>query len=325
MKRRVKIAYAQDEPLDKISKQEIVTLNESHPELVGIAPTILSEIHGDLNIQNVLTRLDPDDDEDIALIDPRGVPLLGNDSNKVFERGDYCYDISKLPFSLGGFSEIRKQLIDYTVDGDSHSLKIQQHPGSDTMDGAAHLLIPKLAVNKVMKQIENVEHDGVRSFELRVKVGKSAHFVADCACALGRDTPWEIVPLFLLGLQKLNGIIDLLEGGALLGYQPAASNSTRLPAPSAWLQDEPQDNIAMFAADMGVSASAIPSDHPDASHFVLAPELGLGTAPYDLVLCDACTSCSTVHGLQAKLEMQSSHILATFALSEENLRLPMAF
>ncbi|CUS11819.1 unnamed protein product, partial [Tuber aestivum] len=120
-------------------------------------------------------------------------------------------------FSLTGFSEIRKRLFDYSTDGDSHKLTIRQHPGSDTMNGAAHALIPAPASNEAMRQwINKVEHDGARSFELRVRVGEAAHFVADSACALGRDTQWDIVPLFLMGLEKLNDVMDLLEGKAEL-------------------------------------------------------------------------------------------------------------
>lgn len=39
-------------------------------------------------------------------------------------------------------------------------------------------------------------------------LGEAAHFIADCACALGRDTRWKTVLLFLLGLQKLNVVYD---------------------------------------------------------------------------------------------------------------------
>lgn len=90
MRRRVKIARAEDRVLDKILSQDIVILNgrrlhgfatimnqlEKHPTLAEIQPTILSEIHGDLNIYNILSRLNAGDDEDVALVDHRGVPLL---------------------------------------------------------------------------------------------------------------------------------------------------------------------------------------------------------------------------------------------------------
>lgn len=69
MRRRLNIAREQDKALDELLKQETVTLNgrrlsgfepvmkklESHPEVAKIVPTILSEIHGDLNIYNVLS------------------------------------------------------------------------------------------------------------------------------------------------------------------------------------------------------------------------------------------------------------------------------
>lgn len=232
--------------LDKILRQKTVTLNgrqldgfesvmkklENHPGLAEIEPTIRSEIHGDLNIHNVLSRLDQAVDVPEALIDPRGVPLLGDDVENVFERGDYCYDVSKLLFSLTGFSEIRKRLFHYSTKGDSYQLELKQHPGTDTMKGAGQMLVKALADNKTMRHwIDNVERGGLRSFELRVMVGEAANFVADCACALGRDTPWEIVPLFLKGLEKLNDAINLLEGNAELVTEHPVSTCAYGPMP----------------------------------------------------------------------------------------------
>ncbi|KAG8988225.1 hypothetical protein FRB93_004172 [Tulasnella sp. JGI-2019a] len=249
MRRRVQIACNQDKMLDKILKKKTVMLNskrldgfervmkklESHPAMAKIVPKLLSEIHGDLNVHNVLTRLDPKDGDDPeALIDPRGVPLLGDDEEKVFECGNYCYDVSKLLFSLTSFSDIRKQLFKYSVDGNSHKLELKQHPGSDTMSGAANTLILALAANDTMRQwIKEVEQDGLQSFELRVRVGEVAHFVADCACALGWDTPWEIVPLFLMGLKKLNDVIDLLEGDAQLATENPEPTSDYASVPAS--------------------------------------------------------------------------------------------
>lgn len=227
MRRRVNIARESDDLLDTILKQRTVMLNgrrlegfdavlerlEAHPELAKIQPTILSEIHGDLNIHNILGQLDPKEDEPVKLIDPRGVPLLDDSDGKVFERGDYVYDVSKLLFSLTGFSEIRKKLYDFSVDGDLYELKIKQHPGSETMNGAARILLPALVANEVVgRWIDKVEPRGAQSFVLRARLCEAAHFVADCACALGRDTSWEVVPLFLMGLEKLNDILDLLDG-----------------------------------------------------------------------------------------------------------------
>jgi hypothetical protein len=103
--------------------------------------------------------------------------------------------------------------------GHSYRLTLQDHVGEflDLDPIAGHMLIKALADNDTTRQwIEKVERGGLRSFELKVMVGEAAHFVADCACALGRDTPWEIVSLFLKGLEKLDNVIDLLEGNAEL-------------------------------------------------------------------------------------------------------------
>ena len=248
MRRRLKIACELHETLDKILKQKTITLNgrrldgfdtvmeklEKHPILADILPKILTEIHGDLNIHNVLSRLDPNDEENVALIDPRGVPLLNNSVHKVLECGDYCYDISKLLFSLTGFSEIRKGRFKYSSSGDSHELRILHHPGSDTMNGAAAQLIPALVSNKEMREwIDKVEYNGVRSFELRVRLGEAAHFVADCACALGRDTHWETIPLFLMGLEKLNDTVAFLEGKIQLSTDNPEPSSNIPPMPES--------------------------------------------------------------------------------------------
>jgi hypothetical protein len=248
MKRRVGIARKEDTELDAILQQKTVILNgrrvdgfdtimkklEQHPALSEISPKVLNEIHGDLNIHNVLGRLDCKHSQPVVLIDPRGVPLLNDseDESKKFERGDYCYDISKLLFSLTGFSEIRKGLFDYSTDGESHQIKIQRHPGSSTMSGAAELLIPALKSDKVIERwINEVECNGTRSFELRVWLGEAAYFIADCACALGRNTPWETVPLFLLGLQKLNDVFETFgdHGGLAIDISKRSRATATVP------------------------------------------------------------------------------------------------
>jgi hypothetical protein len=143
--------------LDRILEQESVTLNGRHlrgfgaiiyelsayPTLAKIGPTILTEIHGDLNIYNILGRFDSEQNEPVALINPRGVPLLGDSQGKGIEYSDYAYDVSKLLFSLTSSSEIRKGLFDLVadVDGQFYSLTIRQHPGVNTVDGIAYQLI----------------------------------------------------------------------------------------------------------------------------------------------------------------------------------------
>lgn len=233
MRRRVTIARAQVPELDRIANFESITLNgrkllgfevvlkalSCHPIVTAIGPRKLSEIHGDLNIHNILCQLDPHAKQPVRLIDPRGVPLLDeNDTTKAFELGDYVYDLSKLKFSLSGFAEIRKGL--YTLqredeDG-SYELLIGIHPGSTTMVGADRDFITMLSSDARMKQwVEAVEPSGAQSLELRVLLGEAAHFVADSACALGRDKTEEVLPLFLMGLEKLNNVLERLqkEGG----------------------------------------------------------------------------------------------------------------
>ncbi|KAJ4307312.1 hypothetical protein N0V88_000695 [Collariella sp. IMI 366227] len=223
MERRLGIARTVDKTLDGILEQPSVTLNgrrlrgfdavirelSAHPELAVIGPTILMEIHGNLKIHNILGRLDTEQNEPVALINPRGVHLLGDSQGKAIEHGDYAYDVSKLLFSLTGFSEIRKGLFDLVADvgRQSYTLTIRQHPGIDTVDGVAYRLFQELAGDDAMRRwIDKVEPDGVRSFELRARLGEAAHFVAGCACALGRNAPQEVVPLFLTGLEKLNSL-----------------------------------------------------------------------------------------------------------------------
>ena len=100
-----------------------------HPTIREIAPRMLGEIHGDLNLHNVLCQLGPNADRPIVLIDPRGVPLLHEFARlKAFKPGDYSYDISRLKFSLSSFSEIRKGFYNLQGKGKSFELLIKDHP-----------------------------------------------------------------------------------------------------------------------------------------------------------------------------------------------------
>lgn len=229
MKRRVEIARAQVPLLDKVASYQSITLNgrkllgfdrvlqalSRHSSIAEISPRKLSELHGDLSLHNILCQLEPGADRPIVLIDPRGVPLLGEfaDSLNALEPGDYCYDLSKLKFSLSGFAEIRKGLFSFQDGSQSFKLGFQNHPGSDTMTGADRGFIKTLLSNERLRQwIEAVEPSGLRSMELRVLLGEAAHFVADAACALGRDREEEVLPLFLTGIEKLNDVLELVEG-----------------------------------------------------------------------------------------------------------------
>lgn len=228
MRRRVAIGRDTVPKLDDIAGYEWITLNgrrllgfdrildmlSRHPTIKQIAPRKVGEIHGDLNLYNILCQLGPDADRPIVLIDPGGDPLLHEFTKlKAFEPGDYSYDISKLKFSLSRFSEIRNGYYNLQDQGQSFELFIKDHPGSDTIHGANCRLIATLSSNeRLIKRIDTVEPSGLRSLELRVLLGEAAHFVADSACVLGRDKGEEVLPLFLIGLVKLNDVLEQTEG-----------------------------------------------------------------------------------------------------------------
>ncbi|KAH9055023.1 hypothetical protein EDB87DRAFT_1356274 [Lactarius vividus] len=228
MRRRIAIARAKVPELDNIARYKSIEFNgrqllgfeavlkelSRHPRLADIAPLKLSEIHGDLNIHNILCVLEPGANRPFVLIDPRGVALLDESASvDGFEPGDYSYDLSKLSFSLSGFSEIRKGLYSLERTGESYKLSIRQHPGSDTIVGADRGFLAALASNgSLSRWVNKVEKFGMKSLVLRILLGEAAHFVADSACALGRDKIDEVLPLFLTGIERLNNVLDLLNG-----------------------------------------------------------------------------------------------------------------
>lgn len=229
IRRRVRIVRAEVPELDAVAGYEWLTLNgrrllgfervlealtHHSTMLKEISPRTLGEIHGDLNIHNILCQLRPDANRPVVLVDPRGVPLLRNFAGlDILEPGDYAYDLSKLKFSLSGFSEIRKGFYKVQGEGRSFEFFIKDHPASDILRSADHGFIRMLSSNKrLIEWIETVEPSGFRSLELRVLLGEAAHFVADAACALGRNKTEEVLPLFLIGLAKLNDFLERMQG-----------------------------------------------------------------------------------------------------------------
>jgi hypothetical protein len=270
MRRRITIARTAIPQLDTVLGYESITLNgrrllgfeqilealSQHPMMKAINPKKLGEIHGDLNLHNILCQSVAKGDRPVVLIDPRGVPLhFSFDATVGFEPGDYAYDISKLKFSLSGFSEIRRGYYSLRGKENSFDLLIQQNPGSATLQSANQGLLKKLASNKrLVKWVDSVEYDGLHSLELRVLLGEAANYVADAACALGRGTVEEILPLFLYGLAKLNDVLALVEG-----------NTKQLPSQQPLeLKVAPQSPIfgvgMMQSVLLGSTAAAWPWD-----------------------------------------------------------------
>ncbi|KAJ3495427.1 hypothetical protein NLG97_g3408 [Lecanicillium saksenae] len=224
--RRVAIARAAVSELGPIVDSNEITLNgrklvgfhsvmeqlRNHPAIEAISPTLIGEIHGDLNLHNILCCVGPSAKRPVALIDPRGVHLLSDFAKtRDFEPGDYAYELSKLKFSLSAFSEIRHGYLKLEGQGTEFKISFDHHSGSETMRQADAGFFGALSSNlEFMKWVKLVEPAGFEALRKRVLLGEAANFVADAACALGRDTVHEVIPLFLIGLDKLNSVLATL-------------------------------------------------------------------------------------------------------------------
>ncbi|KAJ6790411.1 hypothetical protein PWT90_07654 [Aphanocladium album] len=224
--RRVAIARAAVPELGPIVDSDEITLNgrklsgfhsvmeqlRKHPAIETISPTLIGEIHGDLNLHNILCCVGPSAKRPVALIDPRGVHLLSDFAKtRDFEPGDYAYELSKLKFSLSAFSEIRHGYLKLEGRGTEFKIRFDHHSGSETMRQADAGFFDALSSNsEFMKWVKLVEPAGFDALRKRVLLGEAANFVADAACALGRDTVHEVIPLFLIGLDKLNSVLATL-------------------------------------------------------------------------------------------------------------------
>ncbi|KAI1172211.1 PLP-dependent transferase [Nemania sp. FL0916] len=254
MEHRVQIARSQVPALDKVASREHVYLNgkkllgfepllrklKEHPVLSAIQPRKIGEIHGDLTIHNLLATLDPSEARELVLINPRGGPLIDESATaavlqgeRAFEPGDYAYDLSKLLFSISGSSEIRKGLYKFhQADDGSYRLAIRYHRGTETMLGTSRGFLDALESDRrFVSWVERVERSGLHSMRLRTWLGEAAHFVAEAACALGRNMPDKVLPLFLLGLEKLNLVLNVLDGKTEKPA-PASPLPTHIPAES---------------------------------------------------------------------------------------------
>lgn len=124
---------------------------------------------------SVLCQLDPTADRPVILIDPRGVALLDGFTTSQCEPGTYSYDISKLTFSLSGFSELRKGLYDFLYNGDTFELHLREHPSTDTIRESDRQLFEALASSdKLTEWIDAIEPSGLRLLEVRVMIGEAA-------------------------------------------------------------------------------------------------------------------------------------------------------
>jgi dTDP-4-amino-4,6-dideoxygalactose transaminase len=176
--------------------------------LAALNPRRLSFIHGDLNLFNILNLHDPSAPRPFKLIDPRGTPLWTEDpGSAAVERGDFVYDLAKSKFSLSGFACIRLRLARLETCGKgSFALTIHaDHPATRaiaTCDSRFFDLLRRTPGLAALREAL-LEADSDR-WEARLELAEAANFVADAACALGRNRSDEVLPLFLLGLDKLD-------------------------------------------------------------------------------------------------------------------------
>lgn len=135
----------------------------------------------------------------------------------------------------------------------SFNLVLKHHPSSATLRSTDQGLFKALASNKrLLKWVNAVEPDAMRSLKLRVLLGEAAHFVADSACALGRGKAEEVLPLFLFGLAKLNDVFRLINGNT---KQPEYSTQPEVVAQS------PNYGVAMVQSVLlGSTEAARPWD-----------------------------------------------------------------
>lgn len=193
-----------------------------------LEPRRLGLLHGDLNLYNVLCLREQGHRLRARLIDPRGTKLWeGSEPSEGPERGDYSYDLGKIAFSLSGFIAIRAGLL--TASGSaSEGFRLVQTQDQLGMPGLAHCaasFMERCTRHPALTALRASVGDSDETLAQRVALAEAANFVADAACALGRDCQHEVMPLFLTGLAKLNAVAAWLEHAS----QPLPAN----PLPSA--------------------------------------------------------------------------------------------
>lgn len=174
-----------------------------------LEPRRLGLIHGDLNLYNVLCARSPGAAPRVRLIDPRGTPLWSAGAAGAGpERGDYVYDLAKLGFSFGGFVAIRAGLLALAPRAAGTSAFALVEAGDPIARAAlargradfAALCASDPAIAEARAELG----EGLEAMLARLELAEAANFVADAACALGRDRADEVLPLFLVGLRQLN-------------------------------------------------------------------------------------------------------------------------
>jgi len=203
----------------------------NNPVWNHIEPRRLGLLHGDLNLFNILCLREPGHVNRFRLIDPRGTQLWDHSSLSAGpERGDYSYDLGKIAFSLGGFVAIRAGMVGV------HRLKSKTYQlvasgnqlGAPGLLHCAEKLIDLCVGHPALALLRAESGDSDETLAARIALAEAANFVADAACALGRDCTHEVMPLFLTGLAALNAVVKQ--------FERPARKCRRTPAPTVVTQ-----------------------------------------------------------------------------------------
>lgn len=222
MDRRVSIAARHYPPLEEVLRYREVVLNGqvllNFPELrerlwspdvfLRMNPSYISLLHGDLNVYNIICVIRNDNGVSIKLVDPRGTPLLTPELPiEKIERGDFIYDLAKIKFSLSGFALIRAGVHRFRRLG-TNIFELSMPPcfALDTFQKCNSEFIDFVENGSFFSFLEEKFQRDIRSglWKNRLLLAEAANFIADSACALGRNCSHEVLPLYLIGLAKLN-------------------------------------------------------------------------------------------------------------------------
>jgi len=198
-----------------------------------LEPRRLGLLHGDLNLYNVLCPREPGHSYRTRLIDPRGTQLWDHAGRIAGpERGDYSYDLGKIAFSLSGFVAIRAGLVDvHRLQSDAARIAVADNQlGLSGLADCCAQFVERCIRHPALAALRAESGDSDETTAARIALAEAADFVADAACALGRDCAHEVMPLFLTGLAKLNAVAARFERPPRTGRpSPAAPAAIASP------------------------------------------------------------------------------------------------
>lgn len=216
MVRRVKLAAEHLKDLEELlGLKEIVVNDEAlinFPELMdrfesedvdaSWGPSEVSLVHGDLNIHNILcVRNGSTPRSMVRLLDPRGTRLQSDGYEGVgIEPGDRTYDLGKLKFSLGGFVAVRANLLELSSTMAGRYTISTRSSAAKTLDSCNEQFLA------VVEKVAGVTGFLGNHWRERTLLAEAANFLSDTACCFGRNTPHEVIPLYLLGVRLLNRV-----------------------------------------------------------------------------------------------------------------------